>query len=252
MTRTYTGPGECGGPEIDKKSVSSFFDKRAEKIESVGPLHAVIYQDKDSDLALNRDIAEKQKLLPLLQLSGSERLLDVGCGTGRWAKNLIPVTASYYGIDACEGLVEYSRQHFSSENSSFFVASADDFSLHTLGVVEPFDRVLCAGVLIYLNDTELGNALRCIANAIAPGGLILLREPVGLGRRLTISEHFSEDMEQYYNAIYRTREELEAFIRTEMPAPNFRFVGAGDVYDDRVLNNRSDTRQCWFLLERNR
>ena len=59
-------------------------------------------------------------------------------------------------------------------------------------------------------------------------------------------------MDQYYNAIYRTREELEAFIRTEMPAPNFRFVGAGDVYDDMALNNRSDTRQCWFLLERNR
>jgi len=79
----------------------------------------------------------------------------------------------------------------------------------------------------------------------------MFREPLGLGRRLTISEHYSEEMEQDYSAIYRTREELEALISGEMPVPAFHLVDCGYVYDDPGLNNRSDTRQQWFLVERN-
>jgi len=238
-------------PQIDKKTVVEFFDQRAKKIASVGPLHAVIYQDKNTAFAKKRDIAEKAKLLPLLRLDGRQRVLDVGCGTGRWANELVSESAWYQGIDSCEGLVDYARHCFSAMvNCRFTVAAADDFSLEGLGERNSFDRVLCAGVLIYLNDSEVQQALRCIAAALSPGGLFVLREPVGLGRRLTIAKHYSEEMEQDYSAVYRTREELETLICKEMPEPAFHLIRSGDVYDDPGLNNRSDTRQQWFLLER--
>lgn len=244
-------PGNSEGLQIDKKAVAEFFDRRAEKIASVGPLHAVIYQDKNAELAKSRDIAEKAKLLPLLRLDGTQRVLDIGCGTGRWANELVPASAWYHGIDACEGLVDYARQCFPVvRNCRFTVAAADDFSLESLGEYQSFDRVLCAGVLIYLNDTEVHQALRCIAAALSPGGLLMFREPLGVARRLTISEHYSEEMEQDYSAVYRTREELEALICKEMPGPAFHLVSSGYVYDDPGLNNRSDTRQQWFLVER--
>jgi SAM-dependent methyltransferase len=251
MSRIYSTPGEDSGPLIDKKSVSDFFEKRAEKIASLGPVQAVIYQDKHPELAAQRNVAEKAKLLPLFRLNGTQRVLDVGCGTGRWAGDLLPLSAWYHGIDSCEGLVLHARKEFEfARNGRFTVAAADDFSLESLGESQPFDRILCAGVLIYLNDDEVQKALLCMANVLAPGGLILLREPVGIERRLTIAAHYSDDMDQVYNAIYRTRGELDALVRAAMPAGAFRMVDSGDVYDESALNNRVDTKQQWLLLER--
>ncbi|WP_313319784.1 class I SAM-dependent methyltransferase [Stenotrophomonas sp.] len=251
MSRSYSDIGDKQLPGIDRNAVDRFFAERAEKIHAIGPLHAVIYQDKNAELARCRDLAEKAKLLPLLQLNGSQRVLDVGCGTGRWAQELVPRSAWYHGIDACEGLIEYARGQFSAmENCALSVASADDFSLASIHESAAFDRVLCAGVLIYLNEVEVRRAIRNIAEVLAPGGFALFREPAGLGRRLTISEHFSEEMGQDYNAIYRTREELGTLIDDEMPGPHFRLVGHGEVYDEAELNNRSDTRQLWLLVER--
>jgi SAM-dependent methyltransferase len=82
-----------------------FFEERARRVEHLGPLRAVIYQDKHPDLAERRDEAEKEKLLPILKLAPSLRLLDVGCGTGRWADTVVPLVAAYHGIDISPGLV---------------------------------------------------------------------------------------------------------------------------------------------------
>lgn len=250
MSRQYSMPGTADGLHIDRKAVAEFFEKRAERIAMIGPLHAVIYQDKHGDLAQRRDAAEKEKLLPLLRLDDSRRVLDIGCGTGRWTDSLARNSAWYHGMDACEGLVAYAREHHAAPNRRFTTGSIESFSLGSLGESLPFDRVLCAGVLIYLNDAEVESALRCIGGVLAPMGLVLFREPMGMDQRLTISQHYSDELEQDYSAVYRTREELEAMIRSVLPETEFRLTGAGEVYDDPTLNNRSDTRQRWMLLER--
>lgn len=58
MTRILTLPGSLDTPSIDPNGVAAFFDARARRLNEVGPLHAVIYQDKQGDLALRRDQAE--------------------------------------------------------------------------------------------------------------------------------------------------------------------------------------------------
>lgn len=250
MSRSYSAPGTADGLRIDSRAVAEFFERRAERIATIGPLHAVIYQDKHGDLAQRRDVAEKEKLLPLLRLDGAQRVLDIGCGTGRWTDSLARESVWYHGVDACEGLVAFAREHHAAPNRNFTTGSIESFSLESLRELLPFDRVLCAGVLIYLNDAEVRNAFRCIGGVLAPGGLVLIREPMGMERRLTISQHYSDELEQDYSAIYRTPEELDAMIRDALPEAEFRLSGAGEVYDDPTLNNRSDTRQRWMLLER--
>ena len=235
---------------ITERSVAAFFEERVERIQAVGPTRAVIYQDNHPDLAERRDEAERARLAPLLALDGSQRLLDVGCGTGRWVETLRPRVRDYHGIDLTEGLIAYARKRFVTwSNVRFSVTQADDFTLESLGEPAPFDRVLSAGLLIYLNDDAMERALRCMRAATGEGGsLLLFREPVAQGERLTIQDHFSEDLNASYNAIYRTRDELlDVFDRVFRQA-GLRVVDQGKVFDEPELSNRAETQQEWFLV----
>ncbi len=63
MAKIYTKHGD-DKPIINKGAVLNFFEKRAQKINQLGPIRAVIYQDKNPNLAEKRDIAEKNLLFP--------------------------------------------------------------------------------------------------------------------------------------------------------------------------------------------
>lgn len=251
MSRILSNTDDTELPRIDRERVGEFFAERARRIDRVGPVRAVIYQDKHADLAERRDAAEKACLLPLLNLDGQQRVLDVGCGTGRWTQLLNGLCAHYHGLDFCADLIDYAKaQVGGSDSVRFSVASVDHFSLTSLGEHVAFDRVLCAGVLIYLNDDELVAALRCIAATMAMGARAVFREPLATSRRLTIKDHFSDEMEQTYNAIYRTLDEVRGFIETAMSPTGCRVVGYGNVYSDPSLNNRTETQQQWLIVER--
>lgn len=238
-------------PKIDRKSVLGFFERRAERVGELGPTRAVIYQDKTPDLAERRDAAEKSLLLPKLALTPKSRLLDVGCGTGRWAEVIIPACGRYVGSDFSPGLVKVASERFrAEENASFAVCASDQLALEALGEPTPFTHVLVSGVLIYLNDEEVFSTLGKLGEVASDTCRILIREPVGLQERLTIKEHYSEELEQEYNAIYRTEREILKALDATLGRVGFVVVDSGDVYSEPQLNNRSDTRQRWYLLRR--
>lgn len=250
MARIKSTPG-MAAPSIDRASVVAFFEQRAKKAETLGPVRAVIYQDRHPDLAEKRDAAEKALLLPKIDLSTTDRVLDLGCGTGRWAEAIVPAAEHYHGVDVSPGLVAIAQQRFASyENARFTVCGVDELSEKRLGDASPFSRILCCGVMIYLNDDELRKTLVALADLAAAHCRLVVREPVGLESRLSIVDHFSEDMEQTYNAIYRTEEELREMMGATLGVAGFSFAGCGDVYAEAILNNRADTKQRWFVLER--
>lgn len=246
MTRIF-GPGE--GQAIDPAAVARFFDRRAERIDELGPTRAVIYQDRHPDLAERRDAAERSALLPILRLDGRQRLLDLGCGTGRWVESVAGSVSAYHGVDLTPGLIDFARERFHElGNVKFSVASVADFSLSSIGEMAGFDRVLAAGVLIYLNDDQLLDALTCIRKASDDGARILFREPVAQSERLSIIEHFSEDLDATYNAIYRTRAELLSSYEEAFAPVGLKVLDSGYVFADTDLNNRAETAQEWFIV----
>lgn len=250
MSRIHTTPGSDKAPELDPEQVGAFFDARAKRIPELGPLHAVIYQEKQGRLAARRDAAEVDCVLPLLALDGQQHLLDIGCGTGRWASRVAALVASYVGIDFSEGLLSHARQALAEyPQCSFKSLGADAISPAALGAIK-FDRFLCAGISIYLNDDQLLRMLTGIASVSAAQCRLVFREPVGLGNRLTLSNHWSDELEDEYHAIYRTEGEIRAALETTLLAEGFIWVDSGDVYANPSLNNRADTRQRWTLLER--
>lgn len=251
MTRIISKAGATDAPQIDRHAVETFFAERARKHGELGSIRTVIYQDRSGTLAERRDAAEKRKLLPLLDLADSDRVLDVACGTGRWTEAVLPLAGYYHGYDFCRELLAIARSRFEAfDNLKFTHVAVEDVSLQRLGEVAGFNKILAMGVLIYLNDGEMHRALRNVAMCASEHCRLLLREPVGVQARLTIKEHFSEDMQQYYNAIYRTEAELMDAFDAQLFSAGFRLQAVGDVYDDDGLNNRPDTRQRWYLIER--
>ena len=250
MARIFSLPDD-DKPVIDSASVLQFFEKRAEKAKALGPIRAVIYQDKSPDLAERRDAAEKALLYPMIQCGKGDHILDAGCGTGRWAELIIPACGTYHGVDVSPSLIKIAQQRYGHfPNVRFSVCSLDEISMDMIVAPNQFSRVLSFGVYIYLNDDAVLQAFRRIAMVAAPQARILLREPIAVVNRLTLREHFSNDMDQYYNAIYRTEAEMLAMFGATLCASGFRLIESGDVYIEPELNNRADTKQRWFLLER--
>lgn len=239
-------------PVIDQAAVLDFFEARAKKVATLGSTRAVIYQDKSEDLAERRDAVEKSLLYPVLELGSEDRVLDAGCGTGRWAEILIPNCNSYHGVDVSPGLIQVAEERFrAASNARFSVCPLEKISLPAIGAIESFTRIISFGVYIYLNDDAALNALHCMGQVAAPQARIVLREPIAVTNRLTLKEHFSDEMDQYYNAIYRTEAELLEMVDATLIKAGFRLRASGDVYSDSALNNRVETKQKWFVLTRN-
>ena len=68
--------------------------------------------------------------------------------------------------------------------------------------------------------------------------------------RLTLKDHFSEELNQTYNSIYRSEAEILQLAEATLVQSGFRMLRSADLFPDPTLNNRQETRQRWMLWER--
>lgn len=238
-----------GQTPLEPEAVAKFFNDRASKFNSKHPLVAVLYQDHNPTLAEERDAYEKQLALPLLDLTGKERVLDIGCGIGRWAGLIKSKVDLYCGIDFSEGLVQIAKQQCVADNVHFHVAGAEQVACEAVIQYGPFNRIIIAGLMIYLNDEQIVGLCEGIKKVITPNCLIYLREPLALGERLTLNQFWSEELGAAYSAIYRTESELYSLICNAFSGLIKRKVRFHPLYTEDSLNNRSETKQFYTVLE---
>lgn len=252
MAKIFSSFDKSANPEIDLAKVEEFFLRRANKLVN-GALsykQAVIYQDNNALLAEARDLAEKELLLPKLRLGDTDRFLDIGCGTGRWAELVASNVGSYHGTDLIPGLIDEAAKRVSGAHIKFSSLPCTLISLATLDEATRFNKIICFGVLMYVNDIDVPNVMRNVVSVSDSECVFLLREPIGVNDRLTIKEHFSEDMDQFYNAIYRTEDELMSMCVNVLKPAGFRLIECEDVFANAAYNNRIETKQKYFLFER--
>ena len=102
------------------------------------------------------------------QLSG-KRVLDVGCGFGRFLLNLESAGAQAYGVDVCEGYLQLSREfaaHASHKSPVVICGQGESLPFADAS----FDLVLCIRSLPYM---DVATALREISRLLAEGGVLV-------------------------------------------------------------------------------
>ena len=175
----------------------------------------------------------------------NKKILEIGCGTGRWAEVFHDKCDSYLGIDYSEDLIEIAKENYNYDNCHFQVLSASQLDTADLLVSAPFDIVIITGVLIYFNDDTIKKMIKDLNSLCASNKTIYIRETLSfLETRLTLKDFFSENLEADYNAIYRTDDEFLDFIN----GINGNItIETDEIFDE--LKNFTETGYKYFLIK---
>ena len=140
--------------------------------------------------ALQKWLADKS--LTGLDLGGSERVLDVGCGDGKITAEIAERlrSGSVVGVDPSTDMIHFARDHFLADhaNLSFVVGDATRLSYR-----EAFDLVVSFNALHWVPDQA--SALRCISEAMRPMGRAFL-QLVSRGVRKSLEDVIEETREE--------------------------------------------------------
>ena len=226
--------------DIDSEDVKNFFSERAQRdLES--DLSIVLFQDKEN--SEQRHIEEKKLLHEHIYISG-KKILEIGCGIGRWTEALHDKCESYLGIDYTEDLVEIAKKSYDYDNCKFQVMSATDIKVDELLIEPPFDIIIINGVLMYINDNDLKLVLEQINQITDDDKKLFIMEPIScMESRLTLKDFYSEGLDADYSAIYRTEPEYMEFFKDL----NYNKIFADDIFKD--LSNHSETKYMFFVIE---
>lgn len=237
--------------KLDYSKTKEFFDNRSTKYNKENPYAVTMYQDKHPELVVHRNMAETQKLIPLLRTDKKTRILDVGCGIGRFADAIENEIEYYLGVDFAEGLIETANERKRDEHYHFEAITAGDVAMRCReGSLEKFNRVLMVGILVYFNDNDISDLLTNVLECLEDEAIICIREPIAIDTRLTLVQEYSEELEAEYNAIYRTRDELMEFFESTFLSEGFKITEEAFLFGDPQLNNRKETSQYYFIMER--
>ena len=178
-----------------------------------------------------------------IDVSG-KKVLEIGCGFGRWADALHDKCGSYLGLDFSEDLIGLAKKSYNFDNCNFQVMSATDIKIDELLVEPPFDVIIFSGFLMYINDEDLEIIMDEVNNITDENKKVFAMEPIShLETRLTLKDFYSEGLESDYSAIYRTEDEY----RNVFKKLNCKNISSGDIFKD--LSDHTETGYMYFIIE---
>ncbi|HEX3844130.1 MAG TPA: class I SAM-dependent methyltransferase [Steroidobacteraceae bacterium] len=136
------------------------------------------------------DFCQRRALEPWLKAGPGTRVLDVGCGVGRWSRLLASRGACVTGVDLSPTMIaEAGRRAAASGLATrcHFIVQ-DSAALEVAG--GSFDLILCVTMLQHILDVgALRSALQRMGRHLAPDGRLVILEaaPVRLASRCNTS-----------------------------------------------------------------
>jgi ubiquinone/menaquinone biosynthesis C-methylase UbiE len=118
---------------------------------------------------------ERRIALEMLQIAPGDRVLDVGCGPGNFARAFADAGGEVVGLDASRTMLERAVRERPGDGVEYVRASATDLPFPA----GSFDAVCCFAALYLIEDPHL--AIAEIARVLAPGGRVALLSSVARG-----------------------------------------------------------------------
>lgn len=200
---------------IHTENVQSFYDKRASLIEQKG-WGAVSLGNEDPSIASRMYDYDRDILLPKIGINEKCRVLELGCGMGRWAKIVLPHCEAYCGVDFSEGMLKAAEKicgAYAKKSTFFHLSVSEAVEKDPAFYNGTFHCIILSGVCMYINDKELASIFQHLPALTQDCCTICIKEPAALSERLTLNEFHSEALQSTYNAIYRTREEYTSMLK---------------------------------------
>jgi 2-polyprenyl-3-methyl-5-hydroxy-6-metoxy-1,4-benzoquinol methylase len=103
----------------------------------------------------------------------SDKVIDVGCGSGVISAFLAERCADVVGIDGNDAAIEFARRRFQAPNLRFERGLVDE----DFGIREPVDKIYCLEVIehIYLEQTR--KMLEAFLSVLVDGGRVFVTTP---------------------------------------------------------------------------
>lgn len=126
------------------------------------------------------------------------KTVEIGCGNGRDAKEIIKHTSDYLGIDLSEGMLEIARQ--STPEAKFELADLETFQFpNNIDVVFAFASIL------HSDKDSIKDLLERVYTSLNPGGVFFISTKYGPYHKETIDKE-GHGPKTYY---FYTPEEIE-------------------------------------------
>jgi ubiquinone/menaquinone biosynthesis C-methylase UbiE len=138
---------------------------------------AFVYDFLEPLLLLGRQAEYDQRIVSLLDLDGSHRVLDLGCGTGvltRMIANRLDSAAggAAVGIDAAAGMIAVARKKRAAVNCIFQTMAAENLSFED----GAFDAVVSS---LFFHHVPLDLKAKALSEAwrvLRPGGQLVIAD----------------------------------------------------------------------------
>jgi 2-polyprenyl-3-methyl-5-hydroxy-6-metoxy-1,4-benzoquinol methylase len=138
----------------------------------------------------------------LPEIKPTWRVLDVGCGPGRWTVPFARKCAHVTAVDFSNEMISIARRQCEKagivSKLDFHQQRIEEISSDSVG--GPFDLVLLMGVLQYVPETLIESTIARLAACLKPGGLLIHRETRSpqLKERIYRDESGREIMRSFY------------------------------------------------------
>lgn len=145
---------DLGDENIDKKTVESFGEEWS-KFNSFSDVDLNVTGDEYFDIVPEHVYKDK-------------KVLDAGCGTGRWSKYISAKASEIEAVDPSSAVFSAASVLQDCDNARVSQASIDNLPFAD----NSFDFVFSLGVLHHIPDTQ--NAMNKCVLKVKPGGLFLV------------------------------------------------------------------------------
>jgi len=228
---------------MDSDKIKKFWNNRAQQCEQ-GQSFSITNLEENDELQILKVRLELEHISRLLDITPDMKVLDLGAGVGAWSLLFAAQCKKVVAVEYSDKMLKIAKQIAKDklvDNIDFVCRNVLDYRTS-----EKYDIIFCSGLLLYLDDVQIGKLLTNITGYSKKGTILLLREPAGIQGRYEIVNKYSETLKAYYSALYRTSEE---YINL------FKRISYSHVYDEDMfeagspLNKWKETRLRVYVFE---